>query len=206
MNARHRPLSRLFSRFAPVVLLLLLTPIASLAAPAGAPAQAPNAKSVSPRLADVTRVLGRGLTIGKAGYTSKPSAMGACTSTPPVTDYTADFYGPLRTKGVLNVVSTVYTYRSASGPICNQQIDISTYRVLGGTLGKLTTVRGVGGQAFLVDTTGPKTQGPVVYTLALKFTRGLYRAIIVVQSNKAIKAADMIKLARVVDGRMLRTG
>ena len=205
MNARHRLLSRLSSTLAAVTVLLLLTPGASLAAQAGAPARATNARSVSLRLVDVTHVLGRGLTAGKAGYTSKPSAMGACTSTPPVTDYTADFYGPVRTKGVLNVVSDVYTYRSASGPVCNQKIDISTYKVLGGTLGKMTTVHGVGGQAFLLDTTGPKSQEPTVYTLALKFTRGMYRAIIIVQSNKGIKAADMIKLARIVDGRIRRT-
>jgi len=206
MNARHRPLSRLSSTFAAVVGLLLLAPTASIAAPASAPTRAANARSVSLRLADVAHVLGRGLTAGNAGYASKPSAMGACTSTPPVTDFTTDFYGPIRTKGVLNVISDVYTYGSADGPVCNQKIDISSYKVLGGALGKMTTLHGVGGQAFLLDTTGPKSQKPVVYTLALKFTRGVYRVIIVVQSNKGIKTSDMIKLARVVDGRIMRTG
>jgi hypothetical protein len=70
----------------------------------------------------------------------------------------------------------------------------------------MTSAHGVGTQAFLLDTTGPKSQGSQVYTLALKFTRGVYRALIIVQSNRTIKASDMIKLGKIVDGRMQHTG
>jgi hypothetical protein len=150
-------------------------------------------------------VLGSGLTAGDA-RSRKPNAIGVCTSTPPATEYAANFYGPVRTKGVLTVIGDVYTYKSADGPVCNQKYDISTYKVLGGILGKMTIVHGVGEQALLLDTTGPKSQRSPVYTLALKFTRGSYRAIIIVQSNKTIKQADMIKLGTIVDGRMKKTG
>jgi hypothetical protein len=183
------------------MLLFTLFPAAVLGAPARSPANATSAKSVSLRLADVLHVLGGGLSAG-AGRYSKPSAMGACTSTPPVTDYTANFSGPLRTKGVLTVISDVYTYKTAGGPVCNQKIEISENKILGSTIGKMIAVHGVGTQAFLLDTTGPKSQGPPVYTLGLKFTRGVYRAIIIVQSNKPIKGTDMVKLGAIVDGRM----
>lgn len=182
----------------------LMAPAVTNAASSEAPARAANAKSVSLRLADVLHVLGRNISTGPARY-SKPSAMGACTSTPPATDYTANFSGPLRTKGVLTVISDVYTYKSAGGPTCNQQIEVTEYKLVGAITGKMTTVHGVGEQAFILDATGPKTPQPPVYSLALKFTRGLYRAIIVVQSNKPIRASDMIRLGVVVDGRMKRT-
>jgi hypothetical protein len=187
------------------MVVFFLVPAVTLAATSTAPARAPNAKSVSLKLADVLHVLGSGLTAGNARY-SKPNAMGACTSTPPLTEYTANFYGPLHTKGVLGVISMVYTYRSAAGPLCNQKLDISMNKVLGGTIGKMTTVHGVGEQAFLLDTTGPKSQRRPVFTLALKFIRGSYRAIIVVQSNQTIKGADVIRLGKIVDGRMKKTG
>jgi hypothetical protein len=202
MKTRHRTLSLIASRIAAAgVIALLLTPTLTLAATPGAPARAANAKSVSLRLSDVLHVLGSGFIAGDARY-SKANAMGACTSTPPVTNYNASFSGPLRTKGVLNVISDVYTYKSAGGPVCNQKIDITEYKTLGSIIGKMTTVHGVGEQALLLDTTGPKTKAPPVYTLGLKFTRGLYRAIIIVQSNKKIQASDMIKLGQIVDGRM----
>jgi hypothetical protein len=186
-------------------LALLLTPVASLAATSSAPIGAANAKTVSLQLSDVRHVLGNGFSASDARY-GKPHAMGACTSTPPLTDYIANFSGPLRTKGVLAVISDVYTYKSAAGPVCNQSFEISEYKVLGSTLGKMTSAHGVGTQAFLLDTTGPKSQGSQVYTLALKFTRGVYRALIIVQSNRTIKASDMIKLGKIVDGRMQHTG
>jgi hypothetical protein len=182
----------------------LMAPAATFAAPSSAPARAANAKSVSLRLADVLHVLGTNISTGPARY-SKPSAMGACTSTPPATDYIANFSGPLRTKGVLTVISDVYTYKSAGGPTCNQQIEVTEYKLVGAITGKITTVHGVGEQAFILDATGPKTPQPPVYSLALKFTRGLYRAIIVVQSNKPIRVSDMIRLGVIVDGRMKRT-
>jgi hypothetical protein len=182
----------------------LMSPAVTLAAPSSAPARAANAKSVSLRLADVLHVLGRNISVGPARY-SKPNAMGACTSTPPATDYTADFSGPLRTKGVLTVISDVYTYKSSGGPTCNQKMEITEYKLVGAITGKITTVHGVGEQAFILDATGPKTSQPPVYSLALKFTRGLYRAIIVVQSNKPIRVADMIRLGVIVDGRMKHT-
>jgi hypothetical protein len=176
----------------------LLAPHAATAAPASG-----TAKSVSLQLVDVRRVLGSAITAGDARY-SKPNAMGACTSTPPVTDYIANFSGPLHTKGILTVISDVYTYKSSGGPVCNQKLEISMNKLV--AVGKMTTVHGVGEQAFVLDTTGPKSQGPPVYTLALKFTRGSYRAIIIVQSNHEIKAADMVKLGQIVDGRMKHTG
>lgn len=187
-----------------VLVAALLAPAASLAAPSRAPARAANGKSVSLRLADVVHVLGGGLTAGDA-RSSKPSAMGACTSTPPATDYVANFSGPLRTKGVLTVISQVYTYKSAGGPTCNQKIELTQYQVLGAIAGKVTTVHGVGEQAFILDATGPKTSAPPVYSLALKFTRSLYRAIIIVQSNKPIRVTDMLRLGSIVDGRMKHT-
>jgi len=200
MRIRHRTPALIASSIAAAgALALFLAPVATLAAAPSAPIRATNAKAVSLRLADVLHVLGSGLTAGNSRY-SKPSAMGACTSPPPVTDYTANFYGPLRTKGVLTVISDVYTYKSAGGPTCNQKLEISMNKVL--AVGKMTIVHGVGEQALVLDTTGPKSQGPLVYTLALKFTRGSYRAIIIVQSNRKIKAADMIKLGKIVDGRM----
>jgi hypothetical protein len=205
MTTRHLSFSSIASRIvAGGLVALFVAPSMTLAASSNAPARATNAKAVSLVLADVRHVLGRELTAGNARY-STPSAMGACTSTPPVKDYTADFYGPLRTKGVLNVISDVYTYKSAAGPVCNQKLDASTYKILGGTLGKLSTVHGVGEQAFVVDTTGPKTKLAPVYTLGLKFTRGLYRAIIIVQSNKKIRESDMVRLGQIVDARMKRT-
>jgi hypothetical protein len=186
------------------IVAAMVAPSITLAAPSSAPARAANAKSVSLRLADVLHVLGTNISTGPARY-SKPSAMGACTSTPPATDYTANFSGPLRTKGVLTVISDVYTYKSAGGPTCNQQIEVTEYKLVGAITGKMTTVHGVGEQAFILDATGPKTPQPPVYSLALKFTRGLYRAIIVVQSNKPIRVSDMIRLGVIVDGRMKRT-
>jgi len=185
------------------MLALFLAPAVSFAAASSAPARAPNAKSVSLQLADVRHVLGSGLTAGDARY-SKPQAMGACTSTPPLTEYTATFDGPLHTKGVLGVISQVYTYKSAGGPVCNQKLEISMNKIV--AVGKMTMVHGVGEQAFLLDTTGPKSQRRPVYTLGLKFTRGSYRAIIIVQSNKTIKGADVIRLGKIVDGRMKKTG
>ncbi len=182
----------------------LMAPAVSLASPSGAPARGANAKSVSLRLADVLHVLGSGLTAGDA-RSSKPNAMGACTSTPPATDYVANFSGPLRTKGVLTVISDVYTYKSAGGPTCNQKIELTEYKLVGAITGQITTVHGVGEQAFILDATGPKTSAPPVYSLALKFTRGLFRAIIVVQSNKPIRVTDMMRLGAIVDGRMKHT-
>lgn len=41
--------------------------------------------------------------------------------------------------------------------------------------------------------------------LGLSFIRGSYRALITVQSNQKINAADLIKLGKVVDGRMRHT-
>jgi hypothetical protein len=205
MMARLRTLSVIASSTLRAgMLALCLAPSVTLASAPRAPAQAANAKSVSLRLSDVLHVLGGGLTAGTARY-NKPSASGACTTTPPVTDYIANFSGPLLTKGVLNVISDVYTYKSAGGPVCNQQTDITLYKTLGGVFGKVTSVHGVGEQAFLLDTTGPKTKLAPVYTLGLKFTRGSYRAIIIVQSHKKIKASDMITLGQIVDGRMKHT-
>jgi hypothetical protein len=205
MKIQNRTLSLFASSIvAAGMVALLVTPGITRAATSSAPARAVNAKSVSLRLADVLHVLGSGITLGDARSTT-PHAIGVCTSTPPATDFLVNFSGPLHTKGILNVISDVVTYKSAGGPGCNQKYDISTYKILGGTLGKLTTVHGVGEQAFVLDTTGPKSQGPQLYSLALKFTRGLYRALIIVQSNQRIKVADMIKLGQIVDGRMKHT-
>ncbi len=196
---------RLASRLmAAGLVVALMAPAVTHAASSSAPARAANAKSVSLRLADVLHVLGSGLTTGDA-RSSKPSAMGACTSTPPATGYIANFGGPLRTKGVLTVISDVYTYRSAGGPTCNQKLEVTEYKLVGAITGKITAVHGVGDQAFILDATGPKTSQPPVYSLALKFTRGLYRAIIVVQSMKPIRVTDMIRLGVIVDGRMKLT-
>lgn len=166
---------------------------------------AASAKSVSLQLSDVRHVLGNGLTANDARY-STPHAMGVCTTTPPITDYLTTFSGPLHTKGVLSVISDVYTYKSVAGPICNQKLDIANDKTLGSIIGKLTTVHGVGTQAFVLDTTGPKSQGPSVYTLALKFTRSVYRGIIIVQSNRKINPADMVALGKIVDRRMQHGG
>ena len=204
-TARYRTRIRLASSLmAAGLLAALMAPAVALAAPSSAPPRAANAKSVSLRLPDVLHVLGSGLTAGDARY-SKPNAMGACTSTPPATDFVANFSGPLRTKGVLTVISDVYTYKSSGGPTCNQKIELTEYKLVGAITGKITAVHGVGEQAFILDATGPKTSQPPVYSLALKFTRGLYRAIIVVQSNKPIRVADMIRLGAIVDGRMKHT-
>ncbi|HEX8917149.1 MAG TPA: hypothetical protein VF898_01480, partial [Chloroflexota bacterium] len=189
---------------AAAMLLLAVPPAGALAAPHRAPSYAPSAKSVSLRLGDVLQVLGRGFSAGDT-RSSKPTAMGECTSTPPVTDYTVNFMGPLRTKGVLTVISDVYTYKSAAGPVCHLKYDISENKILGRTLGEMTTVHGVGSQAFLLDTTGPKTKEAPVYTLGLNFARGVYRALIIVQSNQKINAAELIKLGKLVDGRMRHT-
>jgi hypothetical protein len=189
---------------ATAVLFLALSPVGVLAAPYRVPNSVLSAKSVSLRLGDVLHVLGRGISAGDTRF-SKPTAMGECTSTPPVTDYTANFAGPLRTKGVLTVISDVYTYKSAAGPVCHLKYDISENKILGSTLGKMTIVDGVGSQAFLLDTTGPKTKEAPVYTLGLNFARGVYRALIIVQSNRTIKASDMIKLGKIMDARMQRT-
>jgi hypothetical protein len=190
---------------ATAVLLLALFPVGVLAAPLRVPNSAPSAKSVSLRLGDVLHVLGRGISAGDT-RSSKPTAMGECTSTPPLTDYTANFAGPLRTKGVLTVISDVYTYQTAAGPVCHLKYDIFENKILGSTLGKMTTVHGVGSQAFLLDTTGPKTKEAPVYTVGLNFARGVYRALIIVQSNRTIRASDMIKLGKIMDGRMQHTG
>jgi hypothetical protein len=186
------------------VISLCLAPGISFAASSGTTARAVSAKAVSLRLADVVHVLGGGLTSGDA-KASKPAAMGVCTSTPPATEYTTNFSGSLHTKGVLTVISVVYTFRSVRGPTCTQASDMSTYKLMGGTIGTVTAVRGVGEHAFLVDTTGPKSQGPQVFTLAIKFTRGMYRALIVVQSNQKIKVSNMVMLGKIVDGRMKHT-
>lgn len=205
LDAGFSPRSLSASRMGAAVLIALLAaPAAALGAAPGVPARAANAKSVSLRLTDVLHVLGGGIVAGNARF-SKPSAMGACTSTPPATDYTANFSGPLRTKGILTVISDIYTYKQSGGPACNQKIEISQYKVLGSITGKITTVHGVGEQAFMLDATGPKSSTPPVYSLALKFIRGVYRAIIVVQSNQPIRTADMIRLGAIVDGRMQHT-
>lgn len=205
MQSTQRIFSRITASIAGAgMLALFLAPVVTFAALSSEPAGAPNAKSVSLRLADVRHVLGSGLTAGSA-RSSKPNAMGACTSTPPLTRYLTNFDGALHTKGVLAVISDVTTYRSAAGPVCNQKLDISMNKVLGGTLGKMTIVHGVGEQAFLLDTTGPQSQRHPVYTLGLKFIRGSYRALIIVQSNQKINAADMVRLGKIVDGRMRHT-
>jgi hypothetical protein len=184
------------------LLLLTLSSSAALAAPA--PAHAPSAKAVSLSLADVRQVLGHGLTNTYA-RNSTPHALGVCTTTPPVAEYDATYSAPLGTKGVLEAISDVYTYTSAAGPACHLKFDMSEHQTLGDTLGKMSTIHGVGEHAFLLDTTGPKTKEAPVYTLGLNFSRGLYRGVIIVQSNRTIKASDMIKLGKVMDGRMQRT-
>jgi hypothetical protein len=178
---------------------LLLLPTRASAAPSHAPLS--SAKSVSLQLGDVHRVVDRSLTVGPARY-STPHAMGACTSTPPKTDFTANFESAVGTKGVLAVISQVVTYGSSAGPTCNQKLVMSQARTLGKTLGIMTTAHGVGTQAFLLDTTGPKTSAPAVYTLGLDFTRGIYRALIIVQSNKKISGSTLIRLGKIVDNRM----
>jgi hypothetical protein len=181
-----------------ILLFTLLSP-AALAAPASA--HAPSAKAVSLRLADVRQVLGHGLTDTYA-RSSSPHAMGMCTSTPPVAEYDATYSSPLGTKGVLEAISNVYTYKSSAGPACYLKFETSEHQTLGDALGKMSAVHGVGEHAFLLDTTGPKTKEAPVYTLGLNFSRGLYRADIIVQSNRTIKASDMIKLGKIMDGRM----
>jgi hypothetical protein len=183
------------------MLTLFLAPAATLAATSSAPARSTNAKSVSLVLADVRHVLGGGLTAGYASY-SKPTAMGTCTSTPPVTHYAENFLAGLHTKGILAVINDVYTYKR-DGAACNQNLAISMNKLV--AVGKLTLVHGVGEQAYVLDTTGPKTRARPVYTLGINFIRGPYRALIIVQSNQTIKVADMIKLGKIVDGRMRRT-
>lgn len=187
---------------ATAILLLTFSPSAALAAPA--PAYAPSAKAVSLRLADVRQVLGHELTDTYA-HNRTPHAMGVCTSTPPVAEYDATYSSPLGTKGVLEAISDVYTYTSSAGPACHLKSVLSEHQTLGDTLGKMSTIHGVGEHAFLLDTTGPKTKEAPVYTLGLNFTRGMYRGVIIVQSNRTIKASDMIKLGKIMDGRMQHT-
>ncbi len=197
-------LATLGAAFATVSLAMCYVgPQAVTAAPLSAFPRAANAKAVALRLGDVVHVLGHNITAVDARF-NKANAMGECTATPPVSNYTTNFSGPVNTKGVLSVIGDVYTYGKAAGPACNQKTDMSMDKVLGATVGKLTVVRGVGTSAFILDSTGPKSPGPPVYTLAIKFTRGLYRAIIVVQSNKTIKSVDMVKLGQIVDHRMQR--
>jgi hypothetical protein len=154
-------------------------------------------------LADVLHVLGGGLKAGEARF-EKPVSL-VCPSTPAITEYHSNFDGPVGTKGVLVAISDIYTYRSAAGPRCLHKSEISMNKVLANTIGRMTIVHGVGEQAFLLDTTGPKTKLAPVYTLGLNFTRGSYRANILVQSNRTIKASDMIKLGQIVDERMKHT-
>jgi hypothetical protein len=183
------------------MLALNLFPVGAQASRMGSHSRVASAKSVSLRLSDVQHVF-RGTFSASGGRYTTPHAIGVCTTTPPATDYTTSFFGPLRTKGVENVISDVYTYKSNAGPRCNQKFEISEAKALGGTLGRMYKAGGVGEEAFILDTTGPKSPGPPVYTLALKFTRGLYRAIIIVQSGKIISHSDMIKLGKIVDERM----
>jgi hypothetical protein len=185
------------------MLASLMTPALTFAATPSAPARAANAKSVSLRLADVLHVLGGGLKAGEARF-EKPVSL-VCPSTPAITEYHSNFDGPVGTKGVLVAISDIYTYRSAAGPRCLHKSEMSMNKVLGNTIGRMTIVHGVGEQAFLLDTTGPKTKLAPVYTLGLNFTRGSYRANILVQSNRTIKASDMIKLGQIVDERMKHT-
>jgi len=202
MTTTHRSPSLMAWRIAAGGLIaLFVAPAITLAASPSALARAANPKSVSLNLADVRHVLSKQLTTTSGRY-EKPNAMGACTSTPPVNEYNATFSGPMSTKGVLAAISQVYTYKSSAGPACTEESAASTYKVLGASLGKMSTVHGVGERAFVVDTTGPKTKQAPVYTLGLNFTRGVYRALIIVQSNQKIKASDIVRLGKIVDGRM----
>ncbi|HZU12089.1 MAG TPA: hypothetical protein VFB58_04550 [Chloroflexota bacterium] len=178
------------------------------AAPARRPAHAANAKSVSLTLTEVHRVLGSALSAGSAGF-GKSYVFGPCASKPPVTHYSATFAGPLGTKGVLGVLSDVYTYKSASEASCGVAHSIAFYRWAGDlspTLGRVTIIHDVGAEAFMVDITSPtKSHGVGVHSLGLTFTRGLYTAVIMVQSNQKIKVADMVRLGTFMDERTKHT-
>ena len=154
------------------------------------------------------QVLGSTLSAGTAGF-SQSYVFGACASQPPITHYSATFVGPPGTKSVLSVDSDVYTYKSASGASCSVAHSIAEYKQigdLGPTLGKVTVMHGVGEQAYMVDVTSPTTShGLRVHSLGLNFTRGLYRAVIIVLSNQTIKVADMVRLGTFMDGRMKHT-
>lgn len=169
-------------------------------------AHSSNAKAVSLTLNDVRQVLDRSLTAVSA-RSSTPHAMGVCTATPPLTEYDVSFTGSLRTKGVIGVTGLVYTYGSAAGPICREKSEITMFHLGGAVLGEvMTPVHGVGTQAYLLDTTGPKTKQAPVYTLGLNFVRGNYSAVVIVQSNRKIKTADMIRLGSIADARMKHLG
>jgi hypothetical protein len=178
---------------------LAVAPAQGLAAPTGASLS--SGKSVSLQLSDVRRLVDRSLTAGPARY-SAAQAMGACTSTPPKTDFTENFGTPVGGKGVLAVISQVFTYGSSAGPTCNQKLALTQAHTLGKILGVLKIIHGVGTQSYLLDTTGPKTSSPPVYTLGLNFTRGVYRALIIVQSNKKISDGTLMALGKIVDARM----
>ncbi len=178
------------------------------AAPARRPAHAANAKSVSLTLADVHHVLGNALSASAAGF-GQSYVFGACASRPPLTHYSATFVGPVGTKSVLSALIDVYTYKSSSGASCGVAHAIAEDKLIGNlstTLGKVTVMHGVGEQAYIVDIISPTiSHGLRVHSLGLNFTRGLYSADIIVQSNQSIKVADMVKLGTIVDGRMKHT-
>ncbi len=190
-----------------VMLLLVLSPVATPGASAAA--HAPSAKAVSLRLTDVRHVLGGGIIAVDARYSTL--LLGACAATPPVTDYAVTYGGPPNAKGVLSATSNVYAYKSPAGPTCDIKNEIAQQAIenrvehnLTGNTGKMTIVHGVGEQAYLLDS-GPKTRERPDYTLSLNFARGTYRAIITVESNQPVKVADMIKLGKIVDARMTHT-
>jgi hypothetical protein len=193
--------------FPAVMVLFALSPVAALGAAWSA--HAPSAKAVSLRVTDVRHVLGRDIIAVDARYNTL--LLGECAATPPLTDYGATYGGSPNAKGVLSATSNVYAYNSAVGPACDIKHEIADQVLahkaehdLPGNTGTMSTVHGVGEQAYLLDA-GPKTKERPEYTLSLNFARGMYRAIITVESKKPIKAADMIKLGKIVDARMRHT-